>query len=199
MHALGLFSDSLRRRIAEPSQQALAQRICESVEALEQTFDALLDISRLDAGVVQAKPQTFALRALFERVANDCAHEAAAKGLALRVLPTGLAVRSDPVLVERILRNLVSNAIRYTDRGKVLIGCRARAKSVAVEIWDTGPGIADQAGAYLRWFYQATARPAQDWTGAGNCTSRREFAGHRSKPALRSRAWNGIPLRSTTL
>ena len=131
LHALGLFSDSLKRRIADPEQKAIAEHICESVDALEQTFDALLDISRLDAGIVQPKTEGFALTTLLQRVAGDCAPEAAAKGIALRVRVTRLATRSDPVLVEQILRNLASNAIRYTDRGKVLIGCRRRGAAVS--------------------------------------------------------------------
>ena len=121
MHALGLFSDSLRQRIVEPQQRALADRVCESVAALEKTFDALLDISRLDAGIVQANAEPFLLQPLLERVLDDCGSEAAAKAIALRSVRTRLAAHSDPVLVERILRNLVNNAIRYTDRGKVLV------------------------------------------------------------------------------
>ena len=174
LHALGLFSDSLKRRIADPQQKAIAEHIWTSIESLEQTFDALLDISRLDAGIVQPKTEAFALAALMERVAGDLAPEAAAKGIALKVRPTRLATRSDPVLVEQILRNLASNALRYTDRGKVLIGCRARGRMVRVEVWDTGIGIAeDKRRRIFDEFYQADERDRRKGLGLGLAIVRR--------------------------
>ena len=174
LHALGLFSDSLKRRIADPEQKAIAQHIWESVESLEQTFDALLDISRLDAGIVQPKTEAFALMTLFERVATDCAPDAAAKGIDLHVHRTRLATRSDPMLVEQILRNLASNAIRYTDRGKVLLGCRARGPTVRIEVWDTGIGIAsDKRSRIFDEFYQADERDRRKGLGLGLAIVRR--------------------------
>ncbi len=174
MHALGLFSDSLRRRIVEPGQRALADRVCESVRVLERTFDALLDISRLDAGIVQAKPEAFLLQPLIERVIEDCRAEALAKGIALRAVRTRLAARSDPVLVERIVRNLVSNAVRYTERGKVLVGCRSRGASVRIEVWDTGIGIApDKRERIFDEFYRAAERDRPEGLGLGLAIVRR--------------------------
>jgi signal transduction histidine kinase/ActR/RegA family two-component response regulator len=174
MHALGLFSDSLRRRIVEPGQRALAERVCESVHALERTFDALLDISRLDAGIVQPTAEPFLLQSLLQRVVNDCATEAAAKGIRLRSVPTRLAVRSDPVLVEQVLRNLVSNAVRYTDRGAVLVGCRRCAGGVRVEVWDTGLGIpAEKRSRIFDEFYQAAERDRREGLGLGLAIVRR--------------------------
>ena len=174
LHALGLFSDSLKRRIADPEQKAIAEHIWQSIEALEQTFDALLDISRLDAGIVQPRTEAFSLATLFQRVASDCAPEAAAKGIALRIHATRLATRSDSVLVEQILRNLVSNAIRYTDHGKVLIGCRARGPVVRVEVWDTGVGIADDKRQRIfDEFYQADERDRRKGLGLGLAIVRR--------------------------
>lgn len=174
MHALGLFSDSLRRRITEPQQCALADRVCESVHVLEKSFDALLDISRLDAGIVQPKSEAFALRTLLERVLGDCASEALAKGIALRAAPTRLTALSDPVLVEQVLRNLVNNAIRYTDRGTVLIGCRPRGDLVRVAVWDTGIGIpAEKRSRIFDEFYQAAERDRREGLGLGLAIVRR--------------------------
>jgi signal transduction histidine kinase/ActR/RegA family two-component response regulator len=174
LHALGLFSDSLRQRITGPHEHALAERICESVQALERTFDALLDISRLDAGIVQPKDEPFALQRLFERVLGDCSAEATAKGIALRVVETRLTARSDPVLVEQVLRNLVTNAIRYTDRGKVLVGCRRQAGAIRVEVWDTGIGIpADKHSRIFDEFYQAQERDRREGLGLGLAIVRR--------------------------
>ena len=134
----------------------------------------LLDISRLDAGIVQPKSEPFRLQPLLERVIDDCGAEAAAKGLALRYVPTRQAACSDPVLVERILRNLVTNAIRYTDRGKVLVGCRACGGVMRVEVWDTGIGIApDKRERIFDEFYQAAERDRREGLGLGLAIVRR--------------------------
>jgi two-component system, sensor histidine kinase len=152
----------------------LAERVCESVHTLEKTFDTLLDISRLDAGIVQPKAEPFLLQSLLERVRNDCAAEALAKGIALRVVHTRLAACSDPVLVEQVLRNLVNNAIRYTDRGKVLIGCRPQGGSVRIAVWDTGIGIpAEKHSRIFDEFYQAAERDRREGLGLGLAIVRR--------------------------
>ncbi len=140
VHALSLFVGALRGYplAAEPSQ--LVGRIEDSVSAMDGLFSALLDISRLDAGVVAPDIKPFPIETLLRRLEHDYAGDAAAKGLTLRIKPCAAFVRSDPVLLERILRNLVSNAVRYTDRGGVLVGCRRR-ENLRIEVWDTGRGI----------------------------------------------------------
>ena len=141
LHALGLFAARLSDRTRDPEDAALVQRITTSVASLESLFSALLDISKLEAGVVAAEPRPMALGPLFERLVNDFASEAAEKDLRFSVVPTHRAVCSDPVLLERILRNLVSNALRYTEVGGVVVGARRCGPSVAIEVWDSGPGI----------------------------------------------------------
>ena len=140
VHALGLFVGALRGYNLDTEPRLLVDRIEESVSAMDGLFSALLDISRLDAGVVAPEWQVFAIQPLLDRVLRDYAVEASAKGVSLRAHKAGWFVRSDPVLLERILRNLVSNAVRYTDRGGVLVGCRKRA-ALRIEVWDTGKGI----------------------------------------------------------
>jgi len=168
MHALGLFSDSLRRRIRDPEERVLADRICQSAESIEQTFDALMDISRLDAGIVQANIEPCALQTILEHVARDCVAEAQTKGITLRTRPTLLGVRSDAVLLERIVRNLAANAVRYTERGGVLISCRVRGDRVSIEVWDTGIGIAhDKHERIFDEFYQAADRDRREGLGLG--------------------------------
>ena len=110
---------------------------------MEQLLNALLDISKLDAGVLSPQIDDFPLATLLQRMENNFAAEAKAKGLRLRVLPCRLAVRSDPLLLERIVMNLVSNAVRYTERGGIIVGCRRRGKRVRIDVWDTGVGIPD--------------------------------------------------------
>jgi two-component system, sensor histidine kinase len=140
VHALGMFVGALRGRVMDIESRRLVEQIERSVSATDNLFGSLLDISRLDAGVIQVHPTAFPAYPLLDRICRDNAAEAEGKGVKLVLCPSSLAIDSDPVLVERILRNLVSNAVRYTDRGRVLVGCR-RGPRVRVEIWDTGRGI----------------------------------------------------------
>lgn len=143
-HALGLFAGALSELPLKPEARRLSDHITGSVRALDTLFAVLLDVSKLDAGVVEARREGLALGPLLERLAVDYAEQASAKGVALRVAPTGLIVVSDPVLLEQVLRNLISNAVKYTDRGAVLVGARRRGGGAAVEVWDTGRGIAPE-------------------------------------------------------
>jgi signal transduction histidine kinase/ActR/RegA family two-component response regulator len=142
LHALGLLAGTLLRRVRDPGEREIVESIGASVEALENQFNWLLEISRLDSGVILPHPEDFALTGVFDRVRGAFHAEAADKGLALEAFRTRAIAHGDPLLVERILGNLVSNAVRYTNRGKVLIGCRRRGDRIRVEVWDTGVGIA---------------------------------------------------------
>lgn len=145
VHALGLFVTALRERAVDPGVQQLVDRIEASVHAMDGLFNALLDISKLDAGVVTARPVAFALAPLLARIENDYAAQARAKGLRFSVRGSPAWVASDPALLELVLRNLAANAVRYTERGGIVIACRPRGGSVAIEVWDSGRGIpADQ-------------------------------------------------------
>jgi signal transduction histidine kinase/ActR/RegA family two-component response regulator len=155
MHALGLFIAQLRARIHEPETLALVGKVESAVTALQELLDALLDISRLDAGVVSPTPVDFRLQPLLTRLDVAFAPQAERKGVRLRAAPTRLAVLSDPVLLERILLNLLANAVRYTERGAILIGARRRGDRMRVEVWDTGVGIApEHRDAIFQEFYQ---------------------------------------------
>lgn len=140
MHALSLFVGALRGLEMEDEARRLVGHVEGSVTALDSLFASLLDISRLDAGVVQSNPQSFAIQPLLERICREHAGDAAEKGICLRLLPCSAVVQTDPLLLERILRNLVSNAVRHTDSGRVLVGCR-RGQRLRIEVRDTGRGI----------------------------------------------------------
>jgi two-component system, sensor histidine kinase len=140
VHALGLLVGALQGYPMNDEMQRLVGQIGGSVTAMDGLFNSLLDISRLDAGVVEPQREDFPIGPLLERVCRDHLAEAQAKGVRLISVDCSAIVRTDPFLLERILRNLVSNAIRYTDRGRVLVGCR-RGNSLRVEVWDTGRGI----------------------------------------------------------
>jgi signal transduction histidine kinase/ActR/RegA family two-component response regulator len=141
LHALGMFSQALAELTHEPDEQVLVQRITTSVSSLEALFSALLDVSKLDAGVVIAHARDFAVRPLVDRLADECMQEALQRGLSLAVVCGDAIVRSDPVLLERIVRNLLANALRYTSAGGIVLGCRPRGRGYSLEVWDSGEGI----------------------------------------------------------
>jgi signal transduction histidine kinase/FixJ family two-component response regulator len=142
LHAMGLFAAALAARARDPEVKPLVASIHASVEALENLFAQLLDLSRLDAGALRPDRTEVALDPLFDRLAADFAPQAAAHGLALRVVATTALIDSDPLLLERILRNLVANALRYTPAGGVVLGARRRGGAVRIDVVDTGVGIA---------------------------------------------------------
>jgi signal transduction histidine kinase/CheY-like chemotaxis protein len=144
MHSISLLVGVLRSRLTDAAQLDLADKVQSSVSTMENLFGNLLDISKLDAGTVQAHIEDVDLAWLLERAAQTWAPQAHEKGLALRVRPGRWVVRGDPTLLERIVGNLVANAIRYTRRGGVLVGCRRRGDCCELQVWDTGPGIASE-------------------------------------------------------
>ncbi len=142
MHALGLFVGELQSRLSTPEQRKLASKVEESVEALSSLLDSLLDISKLDAGIVLPQIQSVDIDALMKRLVQDYLPVAQRKNISLRAHCIEAAVLSDPVLLERILLNLLSNAIRYTPpNGTVLLACRRRGDNLRIEVRDNGIGI----------------------------------------------------------
>ena len=145
MHALGLFIADLADKEHSPDTELLIERIAASAEAMENLLDSLLDISKLDAGVVTANPRPFPLGPLFDRIAIEYTAAASERGLTLRARPSNLWIESDPLLFERILLNLVTNAIRYTPRGAVMVAARKRGNRIHIEVRDSGIGIPQEA------------------------------------------------------
>lgn len=141
IHAQGLFLDVLARTELSAYQRELLSSVRAALNTSGDMLNTLLDFSRIEAGVVKPEIQSFLIQPLLNRIENEFAPQADAKGLLYRSRETPLAVQSDPMLVELILRNLVSNAIRYTEHGGVLVGCRRRGNRAVLEVWDTGIGI----------------------------------------------------------
>jgi two-component system, sensor histidine kinase len=155
LHALGLFVQSLQESALASRERHVIGNIRRSVDAMEDLFNSLLDISRLDAGVVQPHMATIPLAELFDSLRFEYAPVARQKNLALIVMKTSVYVRSDASLLSRIIRNLLSNAVSYTDRGGVVLGCRRSGDSVRIEVWDSGRGIpADRHDEIFREFSQ---------------------------------------------
>lgn len=155
VYALRLLISSLRDKADLAEIHRTVERAETTVEIVAELIDNLLDISKLDVGVVQPSLTDFPMGALLERIAFDFAPEAKDKGLTLRVVSSSAVVRSDPIMLRRILLNLVSNALRSTTSGKILVGCRRRTDHIRIEVLDTGIGIApDHQKAIFQEFYR---------------------------------------------
>lgn len=166
--AIGLMVSLMREQVLVPGLRKLIDRVDDALASMESLLKGLLDLSRLESGTVRARPERVLLQPLFDAIAVHEAEAAARKGLRLRFRPTGLAVCSDPVLLEQILRNLISNALRYTEQGTVLVAARARGGQVLLQVWDTGIGIgeADQAIVFDE-FVQVGNRARESARGLG--------------------------------
>jgi signal transduction histidine kinase len=162
LHSLGMFVSALDQHVGSAEGKEMQRRVSGAFSALEGLFNELLDLSRLDAGTIEARVQPVALQPIFDRL-DDLFHaEAEQRGLNLRFVPTRHAVRTDPILLERIVANLVSNALRYTPQGAVLVAARRRGNEIVIEVRDSGIGIApEQKDKVFDDFYQV-GNPARD-------------------------------------
>jgi signal transduction histidine kinase/ActR/RegA family two-component response regulator len=201
LHAIGLLAASLNDTAATPAQHAkTAEHIVNNVEALNQLFNQVLDLARLESGVTQVIRLHFRLSELFERVGSQYRPQAAAKGLALRIAPTTMVVHDDPVLLERVLSNLLSNAVRYTEEGAIWLGFRraGRPGGGFVEVRDSGIGIPpDEHERIFEEFYQVAnpQRDARQGHGLGLPTVKRLVEMLGGKLQLRSAPGRGSVFR----
>ncbi|WP_291541319.1 MULTISPECIES: hybrid sensor histidine kinase/response regulator [unclassified Comamonas] len=162
LHAIMLLGAALRQQLRGKPEQGNADRLMQAVSALGHSLDSMLDISRLDAGVIAAQRQPIALRELFQSLNQSFVDAASEKDLALRVRATDLWAESDPQLLRRLLSNLVDNAIKYTHRGGILVLARRHGNEAWVQVHDTGIGIAPtQQSLIYNEFYQVN-NPGRD-------------------------------------
>lgn len=160
LHALTLFSDGLANGETDPVRLQRIGHIRECVDSLDRLFSELLNLSQLDAGVLQPQWADFALDTLFDEISRNFRAVAEQQNLRLVVRKTDLWVRSDYVMLSRILNNLVSNSLRHTVEGGVLVGARRRGRSVRIDVWDTGIGIEPQhQDRVFEEFYQVEPQP----------------------------------------
>lgn len=141
LQTLALVQGLLAKTVEGEKAQKLVARLDETLAAISGMLNTLLDINQIEAGAVRANFVDFPIGDLFVRLRDEFTYHAEAKHLALRVVPSRLSVHSDPRLLEQMIRNLLANAVKYTKRGKVLLGCRRRDGKLTIEIWDTGIGI----------------------------------------------------------
>lgn len=164
LNAARLFTSALLERREPLANAQLVRNVSNSLQDVENLLGTLVDISKLDAGVIKADVAPFALSELLDTLAVEYLQVARSEGLALRFVPCSVLVRSDIQLLARILRNLLSNAIRYTPNGRVVLGCRRHGNRVSIEVWDSGIGIAqDRLEEIFQEFKRGDAqRPDQD-------------------------------------
>lgn len=147
LEAMNLFVGALDRQSDSPRVKAITHDLRQAQRSMRQLLAALLDISQIEAGTIQSNPEPLRLSALFSQLAAEYTPQAQERGLTFRYVQTEQEVMVDRLLLERILRNLITNAIRYTQEGAVLLGCRHMASDptrLRIEVHDTGPGIAPE-------------------------------------------------------
>jgi signal transduction histidine kinase/ActR/RegA family two-component response regulator len=168
LHAVNLFVSALRRRVSDPEAAKLVAGIASAAESMQMMFNSLLDVSKLHAGVVVPDREDFRLQTVLDRLHNSFVAPAAAKGIGFSVPRSAAVLHTDPVLLESILRNLISNAIRYTKRGQVSVLCRDGDGVVHIEVQDTGPGIpAEQMERAFEEFQRLDTASNSDERGLG--------------------------------
>lgn len=168
LQAAGMFAEVLGTRLEGTPQAQVVDKLRQSLDATHALMTALLDVSTLEAGKITPQMARIPVMPMLASLYDQVEPEATAKGLEIRVVPTSAWVHSDPVLLERMLRNLLVNAVRYTQRGKVLMGCRRRGDSVAICVADSGIGIpADKLDAVFEDFTRLGEKGSGTQRGLG--------------------------------
>jgi two-component system, sensor histidine kinase len=163
LHAMGLFIETLNSTKLDAYQQSVISHIESASEATREMLNTLLDFSKLDAGVIEPRPRPFRLQTLFNKLEQELAASADSKNIIYRTRETTAAAYADMSLVELILRNLITNAIRYTESGGVLIGYRHKENDMfVVEVWDTGIGIAKEEQKNIFREFHQLGNPERD-------------------------------------
>lgn len=141
LHAMGLFISSLAKNVEGTSNQDLVTNLQASLDGMNKLFNALLDISQLEAETLKPRFEVFPVNNILEKMKTRFTLPAKEKGLELTIVPSSLHIRSDQAMLDRIVSNFVANAVRYTESGRILVGCRNLGKSLRIEVMDTGQGI----------------------------------------------------------
>jgi two-component system, chemotaxis family, CheB/CheR fusion protein len=168
LQTLALLQGLLAKKVVGEKAQKLVGGIDEALDAMTGMLNTLLDINQIEAGSVKPEKADFPVNDLFDHLRDELTYHAQAAGLALRVVPCALSIRSDRHLLEQMIRNLISNALKYTHSGKVLVGCRCRQGNLRIEIWDTGIGIPEsELKAIFEEYHQVDNAARQRSRGLG--------------------------------
>lgn len=188
LNAARLFTHALSQQLAPSGAHDAIENIEGALGSAESLLAGLLDISRLEAGGMVAKVQSFCAHDLLQHLAAEFRVLAAEKGLALHCVPTRAWLRSDPQLLRRVLQNFLANAVRYTPRGRILLGCRRVGGDIRIEVWDTGHGIAE---ADRRAIFEEFRRLDRGGQGLGLGLSIAERIAELLQHPLDLRSWPG--------
>ena len=162
LHAAQLFTDALSQQLRDPAQRATVGQISGALDSTSDLLNGLLDMSRLQAGGLEAQTRELPIAEVLDPLASEFGAIAAARGLRFRYVPSSAWVRTDPQLLRRVLQNFLANAVRYTASGSVLLGVRAGRDGLRIEVLDTGPGIpADQQRRIFEEFRRGEDAPGQ--------------------------------------
>ena len=168
LNAMQMYIAALQSKVKDKEILRIIEDINSVSISTARLLNALLDVSELEAGAIKPRFESFSVNNMLISIFQSFLPLAKDKGLNFRVVPSSLYVRSDPALLERILGNFMSNAIRYTNKGSVLIGCRKRGDKVVIEVWDTGCGISDdQMSLIYEDFYQIENKERDRGKGLG--------------------------------
>jgi len=168
LNAARLFVSALTAQTTDqPAIRENLAHIDSSLTAAEEILSSLLDISKLDAGVLEPAISDFSIEAMLRNLSTEFTAIAQSQGLELRWVPSTAIVRTDPQMLRRVVQNFLSNAVRYTRRGKVLVGCRRTPVGLRIEVWDTGPGIPDQQLRTIFEEFKRLSHGHQDSKGLG--------------------------------
>jgi signal transduction histidine kinase/CheY-like chemotaxis protein len=162
LQSLSLYTAALQGSDRDSERETICDEMSGAIQSMGTMLDVLLDIENLEDGHVRVEFAEFPVSDLLGFVERDFRLPAREKGLELRILPSSLMIRSDPVLLERIVQNLVSNAVNYTHDGKVVVGCRRDGDSVRIEVWDNGVGVAEDELQTIFEDYHQVDNPARD-------------------------------------
>jgi CheY-like chemotaxis protein len=191
LSALGIYIKVLADKVA-PAEQRYVSSMKDCVAGLSNLLNDLLDLSKLSAGVVKVNVDDFPIADLLDSLQSMHGPVAESRGLRLRCVPARLTVRTDPVLLQRILGNFIDNALRYTNRGGVVVGCRRRQGKVFVEVWDSGIGIpADKRTEIFEEFRQLGDEARNSGSGLGLAIAAKTAALLGLEIQLRSRLGRG--------
>ncbi|MBI5926373.1 MAG: hybrid sensor histidine kinase/response regulator [Aquabacterium sp.] len=194
LYSLQLLSDHLRKQLTTLYQLEVADKLGAALTSMRQLFERMFDVARIDAQKVACQPQHVSVRDLFTSLDHEFALACSEKGLRWSVHPTDDWIWTDPVLAQRMLRNLLENAVRYTAQGEVRLRARRKGNHIHCQVWDTGMGIAraDRVKVFDDYFQvQNSARRAQDGLGLGLGVVRRLLALTDTRITLRSRLGKG--------